>query len=148
MDRFTRIFKLHQLLGSRRLPVSHKTVEDELQCSRATATRVIQEMRDYLGAPIEYDRERNGYFYEKTGGHFQTVAGAVLQRRRLAIRYHGRSADRVTDREISPQRIAHYRDNWYLDAWCHQADGLRTFAPERLRQEVAARLRAAAGKYD
>ena len=26
------------------------------------------------------------------------------------------------------------RDNWYLDAWCHQRNGLRSFAVERLRE--------------
>jgi len=64
--------------------------------------------------------------------HFQTVAGALLQRKRLAIRYHSRSDDTETHREISPQRLTHYRDNWYLDAWCHQRNGLRSFAVDRL----------------
>jgi len=26
------------------------------------------------------------------------------------------------------KRLTYYRDNWYLDAWCHLRDGLRTFA--------------------
>ena len=26
-------------------------------------------------------------------------------------------------RVVSPQRLVHYRDNWYLDAWCHYKDG-------------------------
>ena len=32
-----------------------------------------------------------------------------------------------------PQRLAHYRDNWYLDAWCHDKKGLRIFAVECIR---------------
>ncbi len=36
-------------------------------------------------------------------------------------------------RVISPQRLAHYRGNWYLDAWCHQRDALRSFAIDRIR---------------
>jgi len=35
-------------------------------------------------------------------------------------------------RKLSPQRLTHYRDNWYLDAWCHQKDALRTFALDRI----------------
>jgi predicted DNA-binding transcriptional regulator YafY len=26
----------------------------------------------------------------------------------------------------------HYRDNWYLDAWCHERDALRTFAVDAI----------------
>ncbi|WP_296810229.1 WYL domain-containing transcriptional regulator [Thiocapsa sp.] len=62
------------------------------------------------------------------GRHFQAVAGAVAQHQRLSIRYFNRGDDRHSDREVSPQRLTYYRDNWYLDAWCHLREGLRTFA--------------------
>lgn len=65
--------------------------------------------------------------------HFQVVAGAVLQRHRLKIDYYNRERDETSSREISPQRLAHYRDNWYLDAWCHEKKGLRIFAVECIR---------------
>ena len=29
---------------------------------------------------------------------------------------------------MSPQRLVHYRENWYLDAWCHLRKGLRSFS--------------------
>lgn len=60
--------------------------------------------------------------------HFQTVASALLRRRRLLIDYHARSRNEGTRREVSPQRLIHYRDNWYLDAWCHLRNDLRSFA--------------------
>jgi predicted DNA-binding transcriptional regulator YafY len=41
-----------------------------------------------------------------------------LRRQRLVIRYHARTTDEGSERELSPQRLIHYRDNWYLDAWC------------------------------
>ena len=31
-------------------------------------------------------------------------------------------------RDISPQRLVHYGDNWYLDAWCHTKQALRSFS--------------------
>jgi len=209
MNQLQRIYKLHRIISSHRRPVPRTTLEKELECSRATVKRIIQEMKLYFNAPLEYDRERNGYFYDTQDGqafelpgvwfnaaelhallttqqlleqvqpglldshlkpikervekllaagqldggeiarrvrilrmagrnssseHFQTVAGALLQRQRLAIRYHGRGKDEETQREISPQRLTHYRDNWYLDAWCHQRNGLRSFAVDRLRE--------------
>lgn len=69
----------------------------------------------------------------KNPRHFQIVAGAVLQRHRLKIDYYNRERNEIHTREISPQRLTHYRDNWYLDAWCHEKKGLRIFAVECIR---------------
>lgn len=208
MHNFQRIYQLHRILAAHCLPVSHKHLEDELECSRATVTRTIDALRDYFNAPLEYDRERNGYYYSpKENGafelpgvwfdanelyalltvqqlleqiepgllgaqlkpikdwlekilaaqhfgnpqitanririlsmmdrqaelkHFQSAASAVLQRKQLHIVYRSRSLDQQTERTVSPQRLTHYRDNWYLDAWCHKREALRSFAVERI----------------
>ena len=63
---------------------------------------------------------------------FQAVGSALLRRKRLAIRYHARGTDETTERAVSPQRLIHYRDNWYLDAWCHLRDGLRSFSVDAI----------------
>ena len=59
--------------------------------------------------------------------YFETVGSAVVQRRRLQLRYRSRASG-ASEREVSPQRLVHYRNTWYLDAWCHKSDGLRRFA--------------------
>lgn len=64
--------------------------------------------------------------------HFQAVASALLRRKRLLVRYNARGTGEVTDREVSPQRLVHYRDNWYLDGWCHLRDGLRAFSVDAI----------------
>lgn len=208
LNNFQRIYRLHRILATHRLPVSHKCLEEQLECSRATVTRSIDALRDYFNAPLVYDRDRNGYHYNikesdvfelpgvwfdanelyalltaqqmleqiepgllgaqlkpiKTRlekilaaqhfgttqitakririlsmmgrqtelKHFQTAASAVLQRKQLNIAYHSRSHDQHSERTISPQRLTHYRDNWYLDAWCHKRQALRSFAVERI----------------
>lgn len=217
MDKLQRIYKLHRAISSRRYPIPRSVLEQELECSRATVKRIIEEMKLFFNAPIGYDRARNGYYYDTqegqvfelpgvwfnatelhalitaqylleqlqpglldshlkpikeriekllaagqhdsseianrvrilrmagrntSGEHFQIVAGALLQRKRLAIHYHGRSKDEETQREISPQRLTHYRDNWYLDAWCHERNALRSFAVDRLREAKALSKRA------
>lgn len=202
MDRFDRIFELNRILSSARHPVSRRRIEEELECSRATVKRIIEDMRLYLNAPIVYDREYNGYRYDQKEGEmyelpglwfnaselhallgmqqlladvqpglldplmkplqkrigellrlqhagsdglvgririlqmaartvgtsFQTVAGALARRVRLRLAYYNRGAGEHTEREVSPQRLTYYRDNWYLDGWCHLREGLRTFA--------------------
>jgi predicted DNA-binding transcriptional regulator YafY len=63
---------------------------------------------------------------------FRTVTGAVLERRRLSFSYRARSTGEGSVRNTSPQRLTHYRDNWYLDAWDHDRRGLRSFALDRV----------------
>jgi len=64
---------------------------------------------------------------------FPDIGGALLKRLRLKVEYYSRGADETTTREISPQRLIHYRDNWYLDAYCHLRNGLRSFAVDGIR---------------
>lgn len=73
---------------------------------------------------------------KQAGAHFRTVAGATLRQKKLHIRYGGRGRGKTTERDISPQRIVHYRDNWYCDAWCHLRKELRSFSIDRIEQAV------------
>jgi proteasome accessory factor C len=207
MDRFTRIYALYRTLSSHRRAVPGSRLREQLGCSRPTLARIIEEMRDHLGAPIIYDRSQRGYRFDLAEGeryeipglwfspeelhallaiqkllaalqpglladeigsfrqriqgllrhepfdqaeieqrvilrpsatrralpdHFRPLASALLGGRRILVHYHGRGNDQGRERELSPQRLLHYRDNWYLDAWCHQAEGLRRFALDRL----------------
>jgi len=66
------------------------------------------------------------------GEEFDTVASATLQRRKLWIEYHARSTDERTERTVSPQRVTHYRESWYLDAWDEERNGLRSFSVDRI----------------
>ena len=68
--------------------------------------------------------------------HFQRVGSALLRRSRLMLDYHARSTDQSTRREVSPQRLIHYRNNWYLDAWCHTRDALRSFSVDAIKRAV------------
>ena len=63
MDKLNRLYKLHRLFRSKRHPVPLARIREELGCSERTARRVIAELRDVLRAPIEYERERNGFYY-------------------------------------------------------------------------------------
>ena len=208
MSKVERLYHLHNILDQRRTPISRQELMDRLDCSQATLYRLVAELRDFLGAPIEQDEESRGFFYDRSfeqpfelpgiwispdelqalltarqvlgdvqpgllegeleslqrrinallqrkgvdvtaaasrihiqpvagrpvPGHlFQDVLSALARRQRLYITYHGRRRDELSEREVSPQRITQYRNSWYLDAWCHAAKGLRSFALERIR---------------
>jgi predicted DNA-binding transcriptional regulator YafY len=59
---------------------------------------------------------------------FEAIATATLRRRRLRIVHCNRLHNESTERIVSPQQIVYYRDNWYLDAWCHLRKDVRSFA--------------------
>jgi predicted DNA-binding transcriptional regulator YafY len=210
MSKVERLYHLHNILNQRRTPISRQDLMERLECSQATLYRLVNELRDFLGAPIEQDPDTRGFYYDRSyeqpfelpgiwispaelqalltarqvlanvqpgllegelesiqgritsllqqrgveaeGGEsriqiqnvagravparmFQDVLAALVRRRRLRIRYHGRRRDEESERAISPQRLTQYRNSWYLDAWCHRADGLRSFALERIREQ-------------
>jgi len=62
--------------------------------------------------------------------NFKTVATALLEGKRLRMKYFNRDKKEKTDRVISPLQLVHYRENWVLDAWCHEREALRTFGLE------------------
>jgi predicted DNA-binding transcriptional regulator YafY len=66
--------------------------------------------------------------------HFEVVSNALLDRKRLQIVYRNRDRQEVTDREISPLQLVHYRENWILDAWCHMRAGIRSFSLDAMQQ--------------
>jgi predicted DNA-binding transcriptional regulator YafY len=66
--------------------------------------------------------------------HFELLGSALMQRRRLHLRYFKRSDQSISEREVSPQRLVNYRSTWYLDAWCHASQALRRFALDAVRE--------------
>ena len=217
MDRLERFYKIDQLLKERKL-VSFEMFKRELGMSVASVKRDLAYMRDRFNAPIEYDRDANGYRFgkprsgpryelpglwfnasevlallttlrllgdvqpgmlegqieplrdrlrgilgsgdhsweevekririfqvERRAGdpkHFSTIAAAVLKRAKLWIRHYNRKKDEETVRDVSPQRLVHYRDNWYLDGWCHLRNDLRSFAVDAIREARLLETRA------
>jgi predicted DNA-binding transcriptional regulator YafY len=233
-----RLCRIETLIRSRG-HVSFATLLDELEVSPATLKRDLEFLRSRLGAPIEYDRDLNGYRFGSVyagGRHelpglwfdeaelysllmahqllssldsdgllsrhlqpllgrihqllgsgeataaetlmqrvkivtalrrpvpsqqFERVSAALLSRRRLHLRYLTRGRSEVSERDVSPQRLVHYRNTWYLDAWCHRAEALRRFALDAMEAatlldgravdvalaEVQARMDAGYGIY-
>lgn len=66
------------------------------------------------------------------GEQLTQVADAVIGRKRLRISYHNRTRNDETQRDISPQRLVHYRDNWYVDAYCHLRERISTFSVDAI----------------
>lgn len=65
---------------------------------------------------------------------FDPVAEATLSGRLLKMDYEGRSSKQLSTRLTHPQRLIHYRSNWYLAAFCESAGALRLFSIDRIRE--------------
>src|SRR5438132_10658811 len=74
--------------------------------------------------------------------HFELLGSALVQRKRVWLRYFKRSDRSESVREVSPQRLVNYRNTWYLDAWCHSSEGLRRFALDAVQEARALDSRA------
>ena len=250
MDRTERFYRMDQMIRERTV-VALQSFLDELGISRATFKRDLDYMRDRFNAPIEYDRDNNGYRFAVNSGtgpryelpglwfnasevhalltmqellrgldpgilaphveplmgrlnaildahptaltpdpspggrgeqaarhsqgkgeqatrqsqgrgerpsleeirkririvrmaargmkleFFELAATATLKRHRLAITFWSRHSNETTERVVSPQRLVFYRGNWYLDAWCHLRQGIRSFALDGIRAAKA-----------
>lgn len=208
MDKFDRIQSLHRILKQRKTPVTLVALSQRLECSPKTVQRTIEQMRNHLNAPIEFDRARHGYRYQgdlasmfelpgiwltaeelqsltallnlinsmgssllkdelqSVEGQikkllnarglsmtefeqrvkflpmacrvvnsqiFSVVSEALLHRRQLDTCYRSYN-HKQTQRTLSPQTLVYYRENWYLDAWCHLRNDLRTFSISRFEK--------------
>ncbi|MEX1670005.1 helix-turn-helix transcriptional regulator [Zhongshania guokunii] len=208
MDKFDRFQLLHRQFSQHRKPIPIARLAILLECSEKTVKRAIDNMRDYLDAPIEYIPEAKGWAYAPQAlGHYELpglwltsaelqslalllqllnsfgngllnqelsvieqsitkllasrgiersafdqhikvlplsnrylasqmfaqVCEAVLKKRRLIINYRNYQ-QQASQREISPQTLVYYRENWYLDAWCHLRNDLRTFSLARIEK--------------
>lgn len=98
--------------------------------------RVVAVLKAHgLSADTQARRIRLVHIANRGGGPaFQAVADGVMQRKRLEVNYFVRQRDEHTERVVSPQRLVHYRDNWYLDGWCHTRNALRSFALDAIRE--------------
>lgn len=74
MDKFDRIYQLHNVLRGRRTPISRDDLMARLEnCSEPTFYRLLRLMKDHLNAPIEWHTELGGYYYARDadGGTYE-----------------------------------------------------------------------------
>ena len=196
-----RLYQYKALLEARRL-VTRQELMALGEVSLATFKRDIAKLRDQLGMPVQYDRDRGAYFLDRSDVRtelpglwfspeelvalltiqrlieqlqpglvglklkplqkkltdllkakgfgepeiasrvrmtfagkrqlepkaFQAVALATIARKKITITHFNRQSGVSTRRTVSPQQLVHYRDNWYVDTWCHTRESIRSFS--------------------
>lgn len=64
---------------------------------------------------------------------FETIAKATFERKQVKVQHQNRLTRETLERTISPQQLIHYRDNWYVDAWCHLRKEVRSFSVDAIK---------------
>ncbi len=207
MSELVRLYRYKSLLSGRRAMAAEQLMQ-ALEVSRATLKRDIAKLRDQLGMPIRFDRDRGGYILESqavnpdhelpglwfsdeevlalvtiqqlltqlepgllgprlrplqtrfaqlmekhglngqaiaqrvrivhagkrrmTVKSFEVMAAATLARKQVKVWHVNRQTGKTVERILSPQRLVYYRDNWYVDAWCHLRADLRSFSVDAI----------------
>ncbi|MEZ5545395.1 MAG: YafY family protein [Lysobacteraceae bacterium] len=137
--------ELHALLAAHQLlaRTGPGVLDEALEPIRARIDALLAEQAGGKRFPVERIRVIASGTRSLNEAAFRLVASSVLERRRLHFDYRARSTDANTRRKVSPQRLTHYRNNWYLDAFDHDRDALRSFSLDRIAapvvQEEAAR---------
>lgn len=67
---------------------------------------------------------------------FESIAKATVDRKQIEIVHLNRQTGESVKRIISPQQLIHYRDNWYVDAWCHLRGGIRSFSIDAIESSM------------
>ncbi|MDH3347095.1 MAG: YafY family transcriptional regulator [Desulfobulbaceae bacterium] len=75
MNKFDRIYELLALFRSKRHPVSINLIMEQLECSSSTVKRLIGKLRHEMGAPINYDPAKNGYFLDSNNQWEHEIPG-------------------------------------------------------------------------
>jgi predicted DNA-binding transcriptional regulator YafY len=65
---------------------------------------------------------------------FEQIVHSTLHRKQINIKHFNRQSGKTVQRVISPQQLVHYRDNWYVDAWCHMRKEVRSFAVDAITE--------------
>ncbi len=69
------------------------------------------------------------------------IADALQQNYQLTIEYLDYK-EQKTKRNISPQTLVYYTENWYVDAWCHYRQDLRSFMLPRIESVTRTKQKA------
>ncbi len=200
-----RIQLIHQRLTEDKYP-NTVTLARELEVSRRTLLRDIEYLRDQMGAPVEYDQIKKGFYYtdktysfptiqitegeliaifvaekllsqykgtpyeeslnnafrkissslpdevainlsgleniysfKSTGATvhdieiFRKLAHAAIKNTQVEIKYHTLYRDAVSTRLVDPYHLTNHNGNWYLLAYCHDREEMRTFLVTRIK---------------
>jgi predicted DNA-binding transcriptional regulator YafY len=127
------LLAMHQLLARS----GGELLSGALAPLKSRIDRLLNQQSGGKRWPMERIRVTRALSRKLDENSFRVIAGAVLERQRLRFHYRARSTNSESERLVSPQRLTHYRENWYLDAFDHDRENLRSFSLDRIQNAGA-----------
>lgn len=156
LKRFDRIFTLDRLLKQRRTPIPLPSIEETLECSSATAKRVIQALRSEDLAVKEIPDEILDRYLAQSYGIF-----SGSPEHRAVPRFTARAARWVADESWHSQQQSRILEDGGLELRIPDGDpteltmdilkygpDVEVVEPESLRKVLCERLREALKRYE
>ena len=100
------------------------------------AVTLLETMRDTIGV-----RAFGAKLQLPAAEHLPAIQQAIVDRRRLRVRYYSMSRDDETVRDLDPYHVTYHAGGLYLVAHCHLRKAPRIFAVERIRHLELLRAR-------
>ncbi len=93
------------------------------------AQQLLEQMRESVGV-----RAIGGKLQAPAAEHVALIERALLERRRLDMRYYSMSRDEENSRQVDPYHLTVFDGGFYLVGYCHWRKAERIFAVERIRE--------------
>lgn len=93
------------------------------------AWQLLDQMRESIGV-----RAVGAKLQAPAAEHVALIQKAMLERRRLDMRYYSMSRDEENRRQVDPYHLTVYDGGFYLIGYCHWRKTERIFAVERIRE--------------
>lgn len=93
------------------------------------ALRLLDQMRETIGV-----RAVGAKLQAPAAEHVALIQKALLDRRRLDMRYYSMSRDEENRRQVDPYHLTVFDSGFYLVGYCHWRKTERIFAVERIRE--------------
>jgi len=93
------------------------------------ARQLLEQMRESIGV-----RAVGGKLQWPAAEHVALIERALLERRRLDMRYYSMSRDEENRRQVDPYHLTVFDGGFYLVGYCHWRKTERIFAVERIRE--------------
>jgi predicted DNA-binding transcriptional regulator YafY len=93
------------------------------------ALQLLDQMRESIGV-----RAVGGKLQAPAAEHVALIERALLERRRLDMRYYSMSRDEENRRQVDPYHLTVFDGGFYLVGYCHWRKTERIFAVERIRE--------------
>ncbi len=109
---------------------------EALESAQAKLASAVGGAGDAVAPVVQVALQAGTHEGDEVAPRLATVRAALDVRRQLQLRYLVTSRDEETRRAVDPMRLLSVDGRWYLEGWCHLAEGVRLFRLDRMVDAV------------